>query len=234
MDRTIGRQQFKDTIIGILRNHDPENDLKTLKKLPLKKVINALLPFLCQTDPGMRWYAIQLLGQLISLLADDEPEAARVYIRRFIWNLNDESGGIGWGGPEVMAEVFALHGQMAEEFALMLVAFIREDGSFLEYDVLQQGVLWGLGRLAQTRPHLLNNLNAGLYIEPFLTAQDPHVRGLAAWTAGFLHLETARPTIETLLDDPTEIQLFEQNTLRYVSLQQIAHETLQRLADRSA
>ena len=47
------------------------------------------------------------LEDVVSRLADSDMEAARVIMRRLMWNLNDESGGIGWGSPEAMGEILA-------------------------------------------------------------------------------------------------------------------------------
>jgi len=38
-------------------------------------------------------------------------------MRRLMWNLNDESGGIGWGNPEAMGEILACHEALANEYA---------------------------------------------------------------------------------------------------------------------
>jgi len=46
---------------------------------------------------------------VISNLTEKEMESARVIMRRLMWSLNDESGDIGWGAPEAMAEIIACH-----------------------------------------------------------------------------------------------------------------------------
>jgi hypothetical protein len=75
-------------------------------------------------------------------------------MRRMIWNLNDESGGIGWGSPETMGESMACHNRLAGEYHRILVSYIRPDGNFLEHPELQKGLLWGLARLAAVQPEL--------------------------------------------------------------------------------
>lgn len=56
---------------------------------------------------------------------------------RLMWTLNDESGGIGWGAPETMAEAMACHPHIAEEYVCILLFYIREDGNFLEYEPIR-------------------------------------------------------------------------------------------------
>jgi len=57
-------------------------------------------------------------------------ESARVIMRRLMWSLNDESGGIGWGAPEAMGEIMARHEQLTKEYSAILGSYIREDGKF--------------------------------------------------------------------------------------------------------
>jgi hypothetical protein len=139
---------------------------------------------LCSQDESVKWAAVTTMGMHVSELAEKDLEAARNWMRRFMWQLNEESGGLGWGIPEVMGEVMARHEGLAREFAPILVSFIREDGNFLEYEPLQRGVVWGIGRLAQVRPQILESLNVSPYLIPFLRSPDATVRGLSVWVAG--------------------------------------------------
>ena len=61
------------------------------------------------------------MGALVFSLAEQDMESARVVMRRLMWNLNDESGGIGWGSPEAMGEIMARHSGLAEEYSKISV-----------------------------------------------------------------------------------------------------------------
>ncbi len=63
------------------------------------------------------------MGRVAADLADRDMESARVVVRRLMWNLNDESGGIGWGSPEAMGEIMACHEGLAEEYSCILISF---------------------------------------------------------------------------------------------------------------
>jgi len=146
------------------------------------------------------------MGVIVSNLADTDKESAREIMRRLMWSLSDESGSIGWGAPEAMGEIMASHQGLANEYAHMLISYIREDGNYLEHELLQRGVIWGIGRLAQTNPHLVKS--AVTYLQPYLTAKDAPARGLTVWTLGLLGSEATRPQILMLLQDHTEIQVY--------------------------
>jgi len=102
----------------------------------------------------VRWHAVSVFGTTVDRMAGQDLESARIVMRRFLWSLNDESGGIGWGAPEAMAEIMYHCRPLAEEHLHMLVSYMREDGpeafqdgNFIELPMLQRGLLWGIGRL---------------------------------------------------------------------------------------
>jgi hypothetical protein len=142
----------------------------------------------------------------VSQQAIDDMEGARVVLRRLMWNLNDESGGIGWGSPEAMGEIMARSEPLAQEFGNMLISYINPRGNYLEHDLLQHGALWGLGRFFHARPERSSDC-AELLI-PFLGTPDPARRGLAAWAVGPLASEAARKPLSLLADDPANVYVY--------------------------
>ena len=197
LDKELKGRDFKRHVIDLLKAVDFAGVLETFRSYPARRVINPLFSCLCSTEPEIKWRAITALGAVVANLAQDDMESARVVMRRMIWNLNDESGGIGWGVPETMGEVMARHEGLAREYVNILVSYIREDGNFLEHEPLQQGVLWGLGRLAQTSPELLQD--AVPHLHPFLSSEDATLRGLAAWILGLLGGPQRESELEPLL-----------------------------------
>jgi len=200
--------QEKRRISKLLGYSDIESIIRELHQLPPSRVINPLIGALCSNDETVRWHAITALGPIVAGLADRDMDGARIVMRRFMWSLNDESGGIGWGAPEAMGEIMACHDQLAQEYGHILVAFMREDGFFLELEMLQRGLMWGLGRLAQARPSLLRERNAVMYLLPYLDSADAAVRGLAAWTLGLLSAGETISRLEHLVADPGQLRLY--------------------------
>jgi hypothetical protein len=166
-------------------------------------------------------------GEVVEHLAATDKESARVIMRRLLWSLNDESGGIGWGAPEAIGEIMARDETLAREYSSMLVSYLDEEGNFLEYEVLQRGLLWGLVRLAEVRPHLLES--AVPHLPPYLESSDAAVRGLAALAAGLLDARELRPKLEALTEDRDEFLLYRRNELGRHSVGQMAQEALARL-----
>lgn len=198
----------KRRITRLLGSSDIGSGIEELWQLPASSVISALIGALCSNYENVRWHAISTLGPIVSDLADRDMESARIVMRRLMWSLNDESGGIGWGAPEAMGEIMACHRGLAEEYAHILVAYMREEGFFLELKLLQRGLMWGLGRLAQARPVLLKEKNAVTFLLPYLDSTDAVVRGLAAWTLGLLQAEEAVPGLKKLLTDNSRVKYY--------------------------
>ncbi len=157
-----------------------------LLALPARQAINSLFSALCSNEERIKWRAVRAFGLLVARLAGDDLEFCRVIMRRLMWSLNDESGGIGWGAPEAMAEIIAQSDLLAAEYGHILVSYMRQDGNFLEHELLQHGLLWGIGRVAEVRPDLLHALKTEIYLLPYLEANDPVVRGRAVRAAGLL------------------------------------------------
>lgn len=211
---------LKKNILELLSHRDAQKSREEICRFPLKQAVNPLFSFFCNSDEMIRWRAVTAMGAAVSLLAQQDMESARVVMRRLIWSLNDESGGIGWGSPEAMGEIMARSRRLAEEYHRILISYIREDGNFIEHEVLQRGVLWGLGRLAHARPELVKD--AAGFLIPYMDSQDPILRGLAAWTAAALGSEITKPFLENLRSDTARIQIFLNETLTVRSVGSLA------------
>jgi HEAT repeat protein len=216
----------KRRITNLLGSSNIAAVIEELRQLPPSNVINPLIGALCSTNETIRWHAITALGPIVADIATQDMEKARVVIRRLMWSLNDESGGIGWGAPEAMGEIMACHEGLAQEYAHILVAFMREEGFYLELELLQRGLIWGIGRLAQIKPSLLIEKKAAPYLLPYLESADAGVRGHAAWALGLLQTKEAIPYLEKLSADPGKLRHYINRTFVDETLGNLAEKAL--------
>ena len=216
----------KRRISKLLESSDIGAVIHELRQLPASTVINPLIGALCSANENTRWHAVTALGPVVSDLADHDMEAARVVMRRFMWSLNDESGGIGWGAPEAMGEIMANHDRLAEEYGHMLVAYMREDGFYLELPQLQRGLMWGLARLAMVKPDLLKKKNGPTYLLPYLDSPDSTVQGLAAWALGLLKTKKAAKDLVKLVSDKTPVTIYLDGNFVSDTVGGLAHKAL--------
>ncbi|MEA1949425.1 MAG: HEAT repeat domain-containing protein [Thermodesulfobacteriota bacterium] len=220
-------RKLKKKILELLGRDDLEKSLDEICQLPARQAVNPLFSFFYSTNELIKWRAITAMGAVVFRLAEQDMESARVVMRRLIWNLNDESGGIGWGSPEAMGEIMSRHFRLAEEYAFLLVSYVNEQGNYLEHPTLQRGVLWGLGRLAHSRPRLVEH--AVSFLPPYMRSEDAFHRGLAAWTAGALGSELTKPLLQHLANDNAKIKIYINMHLIENTVGQLAREALSKL-----
>ncbi len=229
---------IKTEVLTLLNGQDLNNIIKALDSYPPKAVINALFSAICREDPHIRWFAVSCMGHTINRLAKKEMEEARTVMRRFLWSLNDESGGIGWGAPESMAEVMCQHAGLAEEYVHMLISYMREDGeelyqdgNYLEHPLLQQGLLWGIARMSGCRPRLLIERGAGADIPAYLHAEDGITRGLAVLAVGNLFLTATEGVLRKLVTDTAPLTLYWEGAFQSTTVGTLAETALERMAE---
>ena len=222
--QTMGARKLKKKIFGLLNDDPLEASLEKICRFPPRKAVNPLFSFFCHPDEQVRWRAVTAMGAVVAGLARDDMESARIVMRRLMWHLNDESGGIGWGAPEAMGEIMARHEGLAEEYASILASFINPKANFIEHEILQRGVLWGLGRLAYDRPKLL--ADSAEFLLPFMRSNDAFHRGLAAWVSGAIPSEITTPALQDLVADEARITIFIDMNLLETSVGELARHAL--------
>jgi hypothetical protein len=221
----ISGRELKRIVARLLLDEAFPSSLDAIGHLPARQVVNPLFALFCSTEPLRRWRAVTAMGRVVSRLAEKDLESARVVMRRFMWNLNEESGGIGWGCPEAMGETMARSAPLAGEYRCILISYLNPQGNFIDHPALQEGVLWGIGRLAHANPTAA--LEAALFLAEFLSADIPSLRGLAAWAAGPLACSAFIPELEKLAGDQARFDLYEPEELIRPSVAVIARRALE-------
>jgi HEAT repeat protein len=222
--RSLSGREIKKRIYALLKSPDLDSALDEISLLPRRQVINPLFSFLYDKDQNVKWRAVKAMGRVVAELANEDMESARVVMRRLMWNLNDESGGIGWGSPEAMGEILACHGGLANEYAPILISYTREDGNYLEHELLQRGLIWAIGRLAQVNADMVQS--AVQHLSPYLESTDATVRGLAARIMGLLAAQEAVSKLWGLKNDESQIEVYTDQGLVSHRVMDLAEEAL--------
>ncbi len=229
----MSSRAIKQEVLALLASADLDRICREVRRYGEKDLVNPLFSALSRPEEKVRWHAVSVFGQVAPRLADEDMEAARIVMRRFLWSLNDESGGIGWGAPEAMAEIMLHHDRLAGEYLHMLISYLRpdgplahQDGNYIELPALQRGVLWGIGRLAAGRAQELSARGVTADLLPCLHSEDGGVRGLAVWALGRLQDAMAREALSPLATDATPVRLYEQGRVRVASVAELVKEAL--------
>jgi HEAT repeat protein len=224
----IRSRELRAAVAQALRSPDPAGAMAALERFPPRRRINPLFSFLYHGDPAVKWSAVSAIGACVAALADENLEEARKVLRRLMWNLNDESGGIGWGSPEAMGEILSRHAQLAAEYAPILLSYTLPEGNYLEPPLLQRGLLWGIGRLAERDPERVREV--GSRLTDYLRSPDSGVRGAAARLAGLLGGGEAPLELRELLSDEADLEHFDGKQVIRVPVRAVAAEALARFS----
>ncbi len=204
--------ELKQTVRSLLSAPDFARRSEAWLPFPPGRLLAPLLSFLCSPDELLKWRAVTALGLAVARMADVDLESARVVLRRLMWTLADESGGIGWGVPETIAEILTWNAVLASEFSDILIGYTEEDGNCWGNDTLVLGAVWGLGRLAQVRPELLPAATPCL--EKFLSSPHPAFRGTACWAIRRIGANLPSAHAAALLADQAPLALYDNGELR--------------------
>lgn len=229
----MNRLKLKKQVISLLQNQDLDEIFTRLSSYPEKHLVNALFSCLCHSSERVRWQAVSAFGFVVPALADKDLEEARTVMRRCLWMLNDESGGIGWGVPEALAEVMTHSPPLGKEYLHMLVSYalddgpeLFQDGNFLELEPLQQGVLWGLCRVAPVYKDELLAHQLGDNLVIYFNSSNSGVRGLCCRLAGLLGLRKYRFLIAEAQSDKGVVRWYQEGSFIDQTVAELAEAAL--------
>jgi hypothetical protein len=197
------RQQVKE----ILENPDRQTALDRLSQIPDPQLKGHLFFYLYNQDELIRFRSVTAMGHLGFRMAETHMEKARDLMRRILWNLNDESGGIGWGSAEAMGEILSRHPGLAAEFDAIMFSFLDPEANFIDNPQLQQGILWGMGTYAKAAPDRISAYRASVVV-PFLDDEDPVKKAYAIRALNHAGRLDPATLSEQLLADQTKILMY--------------------------
>lgn len=180
-------------------------------------VAGQLLNYLFDPEDLLHWRAVEGLGYV----AESHPEQVRKLISRLLYQLNEDSGSFGWLAAAALGEIGRHQLSVVEEILPMFCGF-------LEQEFARVSMLWGLGRLLEVRPLALPE--AAPLLLALLEDPDPRVRGLAAWCLGRAGVRDAQEALKGLLEDDSQVELYDQEQLQCTSVGRLAKEALDKIS----
>jgi hypothetical protein len=225
-------KSMKRDFSTLLPRDDWRADLEPYLELPLRKVLGPVFSLLLAPEPILKWRAVSAFGVIVAKLAEQDLESARVVMRRLMWNLNEESGAIGWGAPESMGESLARCPRLAVEFNRILISYAQEpasgDGNYLDHEPLRRGVYWGMARLAEKQPDLVQQ-GRSTFIE-LLQDEDAEKRALGLWGLCSVGAgQEVASTVRSFIDDKNVVVMYRDDQLREYLASDLAREVLAKI-----
>lgn len=165
-----------------------------------RNALRTLTSLLFETDPLLQWRAIEALGRVAGLAGRQDLESVRRLIRRLLWLMNDESGGICWVAPEAIAEVMHNLPALLDEFGRVLASFLVEEP-------FEIGVRWGIARVGSLKREEFEHIVPLLHDS--LLHSDPRWRGYALLALHGLGEQPDPEVIEKLAVDQDVLPLYD-------------------------
>ncbi|HEX9136434.1 MAG TPA: hypothetical protein VF905_05765, partial [Nitrospirota bacterium] len=157
------QQDMKQAVLSALE----ANDLDAIETFALRgrTVLSVLVRLAYDKETLVGRRAIIATGRVASVFIRNNGEFLRETVRKLLWSLTDESGGIGWSAPELLGEIVIAD---PEKFAdvVPIIAGVFS----IEEEVFRPGILYAFKKIAESHPEM---------ISPY---QDIILRGLSEST----------------------------------------------------
>lgn len=217
-------RNLKNLIKTILLDTPPEQACKMLKDYRFNQVKGPLKGLLFEPDTLIRFRASELMGILAQNHTQENIEKVRDLMRQLMWNLNEESGGIGWGCVEAMAEIAVRNNKIFNEFFKIIIAYSDpESTSFLDHEDLHPGASWAVGKILKIQPekgHYAKNV-----LMFFLNHKNSTVNGNGLWAISNLPPDSDyERSIKNFIDDTRTFNLYEDSQLKTISISELAQK----------
>ncbi len=156
----LTQSEMKRVIVEALGANDYDAVVRIARQS--RRVMSVLVRLAYDKDTLIGWRAISSIGRVAAVLVVNNHEFLRETVRKLLWSLSDESGGIGWAAPEILGEIVSADPKKLADIVPLIVEVFS-----IEEQVFRPGILYALKRIVETEPEA---------VRPF---HDIIVRGLA-------------------------------------------------------
>lgn len=189
-----------------------------------KKMIRYLQRLLYSGDAQLRQRAAETLGRVCAVIGERDPGIVSKLLQGLFYSIVDTAA-FSWGAFEAIGEIISHRPDLFGGYAPQLYQFVADE-------TRKPQALQALGRIARSSPDILRKHT--LHFFAFLEDPDITVRGYTAWLMGNLGAHEAKKDLEKLLQEPREIEIYENGNIEKKSVGQVASEALKKISKRSA
>jgi hypothetical protein len=136
---------LKQSILHALESNDLDAVVSLVKDN--RRALTILVRISYDKETLAAWRAIKAVGRAAKELVKTDYEFLRETVRKLLWSLSDESGGIGWSAPELLGEIVSADPERFSDI-IPLIAQVYE----VEEEVFRPGVVYALARIAEIAP----------------------------------------------------------------------------------
>jgi hypothetical protein len=205
-------RNVKKKIKAFLEDKDYESI--TAIALQDKSALSRLISLSYDKEDEISWRAMEAMGKVTHAMMPSRVDAVRDVIRRLLWSMGEESGGIGWSSAELLGEIISAS---AEEFADIIPIV----WSFKEEDMFRAGVVRAMWRIGSAAPEKITFVFED--IEPLFVDKDPNVRAYALLLASLCNDKLfVSSAYDRLKNDESSVMLYRNGDLTATTIAEIA------------
>ncbi|MHB9053315.1 MAG: DVU0298 family protein [Thermoleophilia bacterium] len=208
---------LKSELLQALRKRDDERIAGLARRD--KRTFAKLIAMAYNKDELLCWRAIEAMGAAARAVAVDDNAAVRNVVQRILWSAREESGGMGWSAPELLAEIAIAAPRYFPDIPPIIISLHSED----EENVFLKGVLWAAGRMGEAG--IAGIAGSEELIRKSLAHEDSAVRGIAAWAAGRTDID-AREALDGMSGDESSLTIYKDGQLASTTVGRLAQEAL--------
>ena len=203
----MGIRSQKKEVETLLRNRDRTTLLEWANST--RNPFRVLMSVTYDSDELVRWRAIEATGWVAGKSPSSDLDSVREMVRRLLWQMSDESGGLAWHASELIGEILVNVPVLIPEYADLLLSFLREEP-------FERGTHFAVYRVVQVNPKPFNDCVTDLVSS--LADPDPAIRAFSALTLGVLKKSDCRHIMQPLLEDESQLQPYDFDSGDFVTI----------------
>jgi len=184
-----------------------------------KRIIRHLQRLLYSINKLLRWRAADVLGKVSALIAQKDPGTVSRLLQGLFSAVRDTAAS-SWGALDAIGEII---GNSPERFA----GYIPQLYPLANDPELRAEILRALGSIASKSPGLIRKYTFHFF--PFLEDPDPAIRGYAVILLGHLSAREAQKELTGLLNDPAELEIYQDGKIENRTVGLLAREVLEKI-----
>lgn len=189
-----------DSISQMLRSGQWETVVN--QALNDRRIVRTLLKLLYDQNDYTHWLAAEAVGRYGAALADVDPEKVREFVRRLLWNLNEECGSSPFGAVEAIGAITVERPDLFADYLSIIYPF-HED------DALCPGVIWTYCQVGRKQPELVSEYQS--FLIAGLNRQNVKVRAYAAWALGHVGTREGAEALKGLIGDDNRVSIYDRD-----------------------
>jgi len=184
-----------------------------------RKLLRSLQRLLYTGEDEVRRRAAEAMGRVSALLGETRPASVSKLLQGLLYAVTDTAAS-SWGAFEAIGEIIRHKPELYAGYLPQLYPFLGDE-------TRRAAAIEAMATAAEARPDLLRKHT--FHFLGYLGDPDPAVRGQTVRLLGHLGAREMRDDLESLLEDPGELRIYQDGRVLSLTVGRLAREALDRM-----